>query len=88
MDDITTDIKESQREEFKEEFHISPDDAAVLFRDGSPLVLMLQGMYFDEMEALRECDMKQDGQRLQGQAQVLWSLLSIPARIAELKNTE
>jgi hypothetical protein len=56
-----------------------------MFRDAPAFHRLLEHMYLETMEELRECDIARDGQRIQGTAQVLYTLLSIPGEILEMK---
>jgi len=80
--------QEGLRERFKESYGIDSGSAAILFANSSHLKTLLEHMYFETMEELRECTLKEDGERIQGQAQLLWSLLNLPEEIRKIENTE
>jgi len=79
--------RESLNKDFLDQFGIDPGSAAVLF-DIGPFKTMLEHMYYETIEALRDCDMDTDGRGIQGQAQLLWALLNVPKRLEELKDVE
>jgi hypothetical protein len=75
-------------ERFKDEYGIDPGSANVLFSSNTHLKEMLEFMYYDAMEALRECNLREDGDNLQGKAQTLWTLLNIPNEVKNLQNSD
>ena len=77
VDNLSNDVYESKVEEFKAVYGIDPGSAQILFRDRT-LMTMLEHMYLDSMEDLRECRFDEDGRHCQGQAQALWCLLNVP----------
>ena len=86
--DLSRDINQSRVDEFLAKYGIDHGSAEILFKDGSALPTILQHMYFEAMEELRECIIKEDGERIQGQTQILWTLLNIPKELEELKELD
>ena len=83
-ENLSQDLAEAQTELFKATYGIDPGAAEGLFRDGA-LISMLQHMYFNAMEEFRECNLREHGERIQGQAQNLWTLLNIPKEIEKMR---
>jgi hypothetical protein len=79
------DIKETLQDRFKECYGIDAGTAAVLFNNMA-LKTMLEHMYRETMEGLLECpNLAVDGPRIQGQAQLLNTLLEIPKEIEQIQ---
>lgn len=87
-ENILQNARDAVAENFVAKYGIDSNAANALYRDGNSLVPMLQHMYFEAMEELRECDLDKDGKRIQGQAQVLWTLLNIPKDLEEMKELD
>ena len=86
--DKREDLKNSLGNRFRETYGVEPGTAAVLFHNNSALRTMLNHLYLETMDELRECDLPDAGARIQGQAQLLWTLLNIPEEVEKLKNDE
>ena len=82
--DLDFSQREAKNQDFLDEYGIDPGSASVLFESG-PLKTMLEHMYYDAMEALRDCELASEGQGIQGQAKLLWTILEIPNKVNELK---
>ena len=85
---LKQEICQSRVEWFSAKYGVEPGVVEQLFREGSPLPTILQTMYYGAMEELRECILKENGERIQGQAQALWTLLNIPKEIEEISNLD
>lgn len=84
MENIQRSVRQSLVEEFRAKYGVDHGTAEVLFRDPGPLPKMIQHMYLDTMEELRECDIEKDGKRIQGMAQLLWTMLNIPGEVQQI----
>ena len=80
------DIQETLQDRFKAQYGIEPGTAAVLFANSTGLRTLLAHMYNETMDELRECDIARDGQRIQGQAQLLYSFYHIPDEVEVIQN--
>lgn len=80
------DLQETLQDQFKAQYGIDPGTAAVLFANSTGLKTLLAHMYNETMDELRECDIARDGQRIQGQAQLLYSLYHIPDEVEAIQH--
>lgn len=89
MEDVSKNARQARYDEFVADFGVDPSAAEIMFRESSPFKQMVEHMYYDAMDALRESeDIATEGKGIQGQAQLLWKLMSIPERLNELKDID
>jgi len=81
-------LREVRVQEFTATYGADPDSVQGLFRDGNVLAPLLQHMYLETMDELRETDLAKHGARIQGQAQLLWTLLNLPREIEKMNTPE
>ena len=87
MAESTEDVSEKSdllAEDFVSQYGVTPDQASNLFRDGSTFKTMIEHMYQDAVDVLRDCDLATDGPRVQGQVQLLNLFLNIPNQIEQI----
>jgi len=84
-ENVTKFLRESREQDFEEKYGLDSVTAATVYRDAKAFTGLLQTMYLATMDELRECDLPKDGARIQGQAQILWTLLNLPTEISEMK---
>jgi len=77
-------IKDAEIKGFEEKYGLDPAAVAAAFKDAPDFLTILQHMYLDAMDELRECDISHDGAYVQGQAQVLWTLLDLPNEVLRI----
>jgi hypothetical protein len=70
--------------DFLDKFGITHEQASSLFRDGSTFRTMIEHMYQDTVDLLRDCDITTEGHAIQAQAQLLNLFLYIPIEIEEI----
>ena len=87
MAEPTEDVSEKSdllAEDFVSQYGVTPEQASNLFRDGSTFKTMIEHMYQDAVDVLRDCDLTTDGPRVQGQVQLLNLFLNIPNQIEQI----
>ena len=87
MAESTEDVSEKSdllAEDFVSQYGVTPEQASNLFRDGSTFKTMIEHMYQDAVDVLRDCDLTTDGPRVQGQVQLLNLFLNIPNQIEQI----
>ena len=87
MAESTEDVSENSdllAEDFVSQYGVTPEQASNLFRDGSTFKTMIEHMYQDAVDVLRDCDLTTDGPRVQGQVQLLNLFLNIPNQIEQI----
>jgi len=85
MENLTQDQHESRQAEFVATYGIEPGVAHELCRDDAPFLKLVQHMYLQSMEELRDCKLDEDGKRIQGMAQALWALVNLPQEVDALR---
>ena len=78
--------RDAQLATFQATYGTDPGSVAAMFQDGNVLHSVLEHMYLDAMDELRQCDIPSEGIGIQAQAQLLWTLLNLPLEI-EAMNT-
>ena len=79
--------KEFVEDEFKNTYGLDPGTAAVLFQANSHLKDMLNHLYLETMEELRECG-ADEFVGIQAQARLLWTLCCIPEEVKKIQEME
>ena len=82
--DLFKEIRQNRLASFEQDYGVDPASVLSMFKDGNVINRMLEHMYFDQMELLRQCDIVNEGQGIQAQARLLWTLLNLPKEIKEL----
>jgi hypothetical protein len=71
-------------QDFLAKYGVTHEQASSLFRDGSTFRTMIEHMYQDTVDLLRECNIATEGPAYQAQAQLLNLFLYIPIQIEEI----
>jgi hypothetical protein len=76
-------VSESGRNAFIEKYGVEPEYLLPAMKDDR-IRVVLHHLYLDAMEDLRECNLKEDGERIQGEAVAYWNLLNIQKEIENI----
>lgn len=88
QEDLQAANRDAANQAFLDEFGIDAGTAGHIFDASPALKTLLDKMYSDAMEALRECEMVTEGSAFQAKAQILWTLKNIPEELEKIKALE
>ena len=83
-DDMKDAIQEAQIANFKATYGDTPGSVLAMVKAARP---MFEHMYQDALDNLRDCNLAENGQGVQAQAQMLWTFLNLPMEISKMDGT-